>query len=428
MKQVLFILLTSYFILLPEALARAPIIINQALPSYPTQSGQDQDYLPSDPHTVKTIPHTRTTQINQTFNPIKIGTDDQGQPIYQFQTIDKIQENIDLSHYTNSGFSSFADHISHRLSDPYAASQRLELAFKSYRINSPLGSSNLARRSLSAASLACLKGQRLISAIRTLNSSQPLKGTTVDIELTRIPRLVRITELAYALRHEPIFSPPGQPCNSTVVLAPLGGLDLSLVKQKYASLKLLDSAIYQSLYQNALEPVDDNSLGAIEEQCDLTDAGQAVNCKSELRAYPQGSGPAGNGQKVMSYLLSASVQPISKDYGHTANGSPIPDQPNPISFLAQFFKLFFSGELKQSLTYSGPTQLTTYVDARVENGLRTDETALLHLFPQKDIDSQGLNSFPGSSTNQGLTLDPAHANARLRQQLNYSLTPQSWQY
>ncbi|OGL52313.1 hypothetical protein A3K55_01555 [Candidatus Shapirobacteria bacterium RBG_13_44_7] len=423
-------LLPSFLLLLTPAKAAfgLPVIINRAEISVPWDDN-DQDYLPSDPTIVNTTEHIKTYGLEESFNPIVIGRDENSRPIFGEQTIDQVNGDINLEGYSNTAFELFNYHVSNRLPNPYATVESINRAHLSYRLNSPLGATNLARRSIPAAIQKCFIGQRLVSAVTTLGGLFTV--TTVDTIVTKSPRTVRLSELAYFFRNEPMFSTPGTKCTSTTPLSPLSAVvsssSLSALNQKYSSSGLLDSDTYDKLITYGIELVDDNSLGMHVTQCDLNDAGVAVSCKEEDRSIPRGSGPAGTGQDVMSYILPASAKIIKPNYDNTSTGEPSIDRPNPISFLASFFKLFcLSCILEQTTTYSGPTQITFDIDNRLTKGLSVDSTANIHLQPQKVIESRGLLNLSGSSTN-GRTLDPGYLDQKSRESLKNLLYPRSWQ-
>ncbi len=414
MKVVLFILHILYFIFLaavPAVAARLPIIIDSATLSHPLDD-KDQNYLPSDPEQVDTVKHVKTVTIQETFNPITTGTDSNGQPIYQSLTVDKIDDTLNLDQYTNNGLNYYNAHMAKRFTNPLADSATIQQEFLSYN------SSNLARRSLPAHLQKCLIGQRMVSAYRTLAGD--FTGTTVDSIISKSPKM-RISQVAFYFRNQAIFYDPAKPCPATAQ----DGLPLSAF---VPSLPLVSTphslSDYQKAYQFAIEPIDDNSLGMVVEQCDLTNSGQAINCKKEIRSLPQGAGPASvGGQSTIKYLIPASAKIVDRNYDQTVSGTAIPDRPNPISFFAQYFKQFFSGVLTESKTFKGPTQLTHQIDSRLEEGLRIDETASRYLLPA----SANEQIKPASSTTNGSTLDPGKANADLRLQLKKWLYPSSWQ-
>jgi len=62
----------------------------------------------------------------------------------------------------------------------------------------------------------------------------------------------------------------------------------------------------------------------------------------------------------------------------------------------------------------------------LKEGLETQQTGMLQLFPQKDIEANNLNDLTPSSTN-GDTIDPGKSNSDINQRAHYQLTPKSWQ-
>jgi hypothetical protein len=397
-----------------------PIIIDKADPVHPGNDG-DQNYLPVDPNTIPLEKITRQPPILQTFDPIRIGTSDGG-TIFAHQTINKVEQEKDIAEFTNLGFRQIFSHLANKFPNPFAPKDEISKTFKSLNPNTPIGASNMARRALPYNVEKCLISRRMIQAA---NSLQNPKGTTVDIIIATAPHQIRISEVAAYLKNDDsYFYDPNQDCTPASLPVGIPSKTRSILNSH--NFNFAPDDIYQQLYKYAIEPVEANSYGVIYENCDLDDAGNTSNCDRQTVAIPLGAAPAGNGSDVMSQIIPAKSQIKQLDHGNTEINSPIPDKPNPLSFLARFFKLFFDGELKDTVTYQGKYQLNYYMPTELKEGLETQQTGMLQLFPQKDIEANNLNDLTPSSTN-GDTIDPGKSNSDINQQAHYQLTPKSWQ-
>lgn len=407
-----FLLFTLYFVLftLTAHAVQLPVIIDFAEVKHPNTT-QDQNFLSSDPAVINTVKHPKTITLRETHDPTIVGYDDQENPIYEPKIVNNISGNLNFKEFTNNGLKYINGHLAKRYTDPLGDTNTEFLSYSS---------SNATRRSLPAHLQKCLIGQRMVSAIRTLNGD--FSDTGVDVIIcpaSKCDHQVRISEVAFFFRHQPYFYDPtitcpatatdGQPLSSFVSFIPIINTPLDLES-------------YQKLYQYGIEPVEDNSLGSLVEHCDLNADGQIVKCETFVSSAPRAAGPASRGGHLASLIYTpSSAKTISRDYSQSSKGTPIADKPNPITALATFFKQFFITEPNQQI--SGPHKITYSIDSRLEEGLNYNETANRHLLPASVVKT--LKSSP-SSTN-GVTLDPGKAAGDTIEELTRWLHPASEQ-
>lgn len=400
--------ITNYVLPFPT-FALDPIKVTNHWHTYPDKSGQDQNYIPSDPNAVDTIPLHKTIQISESFNPILSGTDTNGNPVYQHQTIDKIKQNIDSDKLNTDFLRENHDYFARPAFDPFAS------ATTSYY------SSNSTRHSLSASVQKCLISNQIVDISTFIAGGN---SVCIDREIKTPGGPIRVGEIVSALikANDLLYYPDTNcPPNQDPVAFP-SSVNKAFLSINYTYHLTLDQ--YRQLYLTGIEPVCANSLAQKVEHCDLNDKGEKINCEWEIRSQPLGSVPS---QNIYTNYRPASAGPVTRNYSQTEKSPDAVDTPNPISWLAKFFKLFFDGELKETKTYSGPHVITTYVDTRQINTLQSYESTVLHLFPEETIKTQNLRDQTPSGTNE-VTTDPGLANSILTKTLYQNLTPASWHF
>lgn len=412
-KSILIFLVYYFFLLVSPSLALSPIIIEDTRHYYPNTTGDDQNYIPSDPNSVDTVPIEKSITISESFFPIIESPPGVVPPIYKYQDINEIQQGIESRELNTSFYRQNYFHFTQPLFNALASPDTIKSSFTSYD-----SSHNSTRRSLPAATQRCYISQQ-ISDISTFIDGG--NSVCIDREIDTSKGKIRVGEIVLALINNDLGTlyysdskcPPGQkpeefPPEVVSALKSVGyNFSLSLAE-------------YQQLYLYGIEPVCTNSLAQSVTHCDLNAGGQKSNCQTEIRSQPL-SGATANQNIYRSYIPETEKN-ISRDYSQTQNAPAEVDKPNPISWTAQYFENFYSGRLDHDVTFSGPHSITTKVDARQITGLEAHETAIKNFIPTSSTDFE--NS-PSSGTN-GITLDPGETNSKL-ENIFFNLTrPVSW--
>jgi len=401
--------LTSFFFSTLPVIAASPIIITDTRHFYPNTTGDDQNYIGTDPREIETIPFERTVGISETFDPIEIGTSDGG-TTFEFQRIDKIKQNLDPNELNTTFYNYNYNYFARVLTNPYKAPTT------SFRVG------NATRRALPASVQKCLISNQIVDITKFISGGN---SVCIDREISTLDGPVRVGEIIYALAlqgEKLYYKDPNCPPNQ--IPGPLPDDVFSALASRGYSFKL-DIAKYRQLYITGIEPVCANSLSQKITHCDLNDQGEKLNCKVEIRSQPKGAVAA---QDIYANFRPASSTPKSVDYGKVKPASAVPDKPNPLSWLARFFKLFYEGELDVTKTFSGPHSVVTDVDPRQINALKSNQTTLEFLLPQKVIEKSLDENQNASGTNQNeVTTDPGEINAETTKLLYKNLTPAKWQ-
>jgi len=390
-----------------NSLALEPVVITDHKHTYPTDSGQDQNYIPSDPNAVDTVSLIKNISISQSFNPIISGTDTNGDPVYEHQTIDHVQQNVESARLNTEFYRQNYDYFARPAFDPYAA------ATTSYY------TSNSTRHSLPASVQKCLISNQIVDISTFIAGGNSI---CIDREITTPSGPIRVGEIISALINagDLLYYPdPDCPPNQIPKSFPSSVANaLNSINFTYH----LSPDQYRQIYLTGIEPVCTNSLAQSVEHCDLNDKGQKSNCQTEIRSLPLAAVPA---QDIYKNYRPAQSEIVNRDYSQTEKSPGATDKPNPISWLARFFKLFFDGELTDTKTFSGPHIITTKVDRRQINGLQSFESTGLNLLPDQTITTKNLRDLPPSGTDD-VTTDPGLANSKLTDALYQNLTPVSW--
>lgn len=408
----------SFFIsclsfLAPPSLAFIPVIIDDTRHYYPNTSGDDQNYIPSDPESIETIPIEKIYTISESFSPILESPPGVEPPIYKYQDINKIQQGIESRELNTGFYRQNYFHFSQSLIDPLATPETIKSSFTSYNSNH-----NASRRLLPAATQRCYISQQISDISTFIDSGNSI---CIDREIDTSKGKIRVGEVVLALINnglgtlyysDPKCSPDQKPEDfpSNVISA------LKSVKYKFS----LSLAEYQQLYLYGIEPVCTNSLAQSVVHCDLSAGGQKSSCQTEIRSQPLAAATAN--ENIYRNLLPESEKNTSRDYSQVQKTSAEIDKPNPLSWTAQYFEDFYSGRLDHDVTFSGPHSITTKVDARQITGLEAHETAIKNFIPTS---STNFDDLPSSGTNN-ITLDPGESNSKL-ENIFFSLTrPVSW--
>lgn len=413
-KIINFLLLISFFsFLVSPILALDPVIIEDTRHYYPDTTGDDQNYIPSDPESIETIPIEKIYTISESFSPVLESAPDVDPPLYQYQEIDQIQQGIYSREINTSFYRQNYFHFTQPILDALASPDIIKSSFTSYD-----SSHNSTRRSLPAATQRCYIGHQISDISIFIDGGNSI---CIDREIDTSKGKIRVGEIIQALINNGLGNlyypdpkcPPGQKPEEfpSEVISALGsvGYDFSL-----------SLAEYQQLYLYGIEPVCTNSLAQSVVHCDLDVSGNKSNCQTEIRSEPLAGATAN--QNIYRSFIPETEQNASRDFSQTEKTAAKIDKPNPIEWTAQYYEDFYSGRLDHDVTFSGPHSITTKVDARQITGLEAHETAIKNFIPSSLTD---FDSFPSSGTN-GVTLDPGETNSRL-ENIFFNLTrPVSW--
>ncbi len=417
MKKIYFFCLICFFFLSTSAFALDPVIVEDTRHYYPNTSGDDQNYIPSDPNSINTISIEKSINISQSFNPLVESQIGDSPPVYQHRDINDIQQKIDSQELNTNFYRQNYFHFSQPLVNPLAESDLIKSTFTSYN-----SAHNATRRSLPASVQRCYISQQ-ISDISTFIGGG--NSICIDREINTSRGKIRIGEIISALIKNGLgdLYYPDPLCPPEQFAEKFPSEILSTFKSKYPdnytySLSLSE---YQQLYLYGIEPICTNSLAQSVSHCNLDSNGNKRDCQETIRSQPLAAATA-NDNLYRNYLPQSSKN-LSKDYANTEMTPAEVDKPNSIGWLAQFFKNFFSGRLNENKSFSGPHSVTTKIDVRQSEGLGAHETAIKNFIPES---SNNFDDTPASGTN-GVTLDPGESNSEL-ENVFFNLTrPVSWQ-
>jgi len=412
---VAFILISNFNVLISPVFALDPIIITDTKHSYPTTSGDDQNYIPSNPNSTSTVSIEKTVGISESFGPQVEGQDSEGNNIYKYQNINGVKQTLDSQEINTNFYRQNFYHFAKPLADPLASPDSIRATANSF------STSNSTRHSLSAATQRCIISHQIADIATFIDGGNSL---CIDREIDTSKGKIRVGEIISALINNNLgdIYYPDPNCPENQIPESFPGKVISALKKQYSgnykySLSLPE---YQQLYLYGIEPICTNSLAQSVEHCDLDETGNKTNCKKEIRSVPLAA--AASNEKLYRNYLPQQVDNASVDFAKTQNNPKIADKPNPLSWLAQFFKGFFEGFLSEDKTFSGPHSVTTKIDTRQADGLEANTTFFNNFIPA----SSQVAAAPASATN-GVTLDPGNNNSKLEKQFYLLTQPASWQ-
>lgn len=405
-----FLLSTFYFfpLILPSPIqALDPIIITETKHSYPSTSGDDQNYIPSDP-TDNTVFIEKTINFSQSFGPEIESQPKDASPIYKYQNIDQISknfENIELNtRFYRQNFFQFGNPVSDPLDTENNKSKFTNFSF-----------SNSTRRSVSAATQKCLISNQVADIATFIDGGNSL---CIDREIKPGLRVSQVISTLIANGLTKLYYPDSK-CPADQIPQDFPGNILNAINKSAGSGVSLSFEEAQKYYLYGIEMICANSLAQTIVHCDLNENGQKSNCEETIRSQPLS---AGVGSSIYVQYLPAKAKIEGKDYSDTVDNPPAIDKPNPISWLARFFKNFYEGRLDEDKTFTGPHSVTTKLDSRQVAGLESNETFFKNQIP---ANLQGPDA-AASGTN-GVTLDPGNNNSQLTRQFFYLTRPAAWQ-
>lgn len=443
MKKIFFIfslLILAFLFPISDSFAYDPIIITKSVAIHP-RDNKDQNYIPVDPNKVPVDIFGRFVQISQSFPPIQecegTGLDRRCWNIWQ--TITEINQKVgDFRNWTNYGPRYFNIHFGSTPKKPLDE-ESVKIAFTTYNTETPSGASNAARRFLSNKTLECLIGKRMWDAAETLfigKMNNP-NNTNVDTIIDK-SHGIRISDVAaaYASRNKKIFyDPDGPACNPDVKpqLLPFSISTKFSINEKNVDgrLRLIGQGIdFTSLYENAIQPINDNSLAGAVRECDMEEGNILWDtCKDwENRSFPQSGAYPGNGAEVMTWIMPKGSSITSTNFGEYTTDEPTKDKTNGFFFDSKHIHhTYWDGVLDFTQTFADPVYIQYKVPINLENGIRTSEAAMRWLIPKKVYAEKNFDSLTGSSTDGRLTLDPGYKDSKIRHEVKCQLLPVDWQ-
>lgn len=413
MKKVLFLYLISSFWFLVSSfsspiLALDPIIITETKHSYPSTSGDDQNYIPSDPKAIDTVSIEKTINFSQSFGPEIESQPQNAPPIYRYQNINQISKNFENNEINTSFYRQNFFHFGNPSSDPLDTDKN-----KSNFTN--FSFSNSTRRSVSAATQKCLISNQVADIATFMSGGNSL---CIDREIKPGLRVSQVISTLIANGLTRLYYPDPK-CPPHQIPQDFPGNILNAINKSAGSGISLSFEAAQKYYLYGIEMICPNSLAQTIVHCDLDQNGQKSNCQETIRSQPLGAGLQKN---IYVQYLPANAKIEEKDYSDTVDNAPAIDKPNPISWLARFFKNFYEGRLDEDKTFTGPHSVTTELDSRQVAGLESNETFFKNQIPAS---LQGPDD-AASGTN-GVTLDPGNNNSQLTRQFFDLTRPAAWQ-
>jgi len=422
MKTILLALFISLNLLNPNPLfARGIINPDRADTSYPENVDDINNHVvPQESFNS----HTQTIDITNSFDPNTASPSASPVPY----DVNQIMKEQDPKAHTL--LKSFNEYTSNSFLNPLVAVDKIKKVFFSLNLNNSTGASNMAQKALPYKSHQCLASHRLIQAVNTLDP-EFRSDTTLDTKITLPDRKIRLSQLAYILKDQPIFYDTRLPCNSksapTTLLTNPSLTDtakanfaskasnsiLSLDEAKKVFSLLAPTSDTDSAQQKVIVYVNKN--GTMEKDAEFD-----VN-------QPGAGGLNKTSDGVYGVILPHNAKVIEHDYSKTSDklSANQSDTTNEITFIARVIK-FFGTIFDKSETYSGSTQIVVQNPSQVEKSSDTAATAIRHLLPAKE--SKKLDNTPGSYKTEGSDISsPGQPAINSLDALVRNLQPASWQ-
>lgn len=398
-----FFLVSGFLFLVSPILARDPIIIDESIKGVPPNTGQDYNYHPNDILNTDTVNCTGTFTISNTINPVVSGTDVDGQPVYQTQSVDHISGTLNLDeNYTNRNPPAAETHLIGNQKLIYGDDRAINQSFLSLNTNNPNGASGMTNRSTPYRVLRCQKAQRLIYAVESLNPSANLIYDNEHIGWNCSGQIfsvkartdgsgctpIRLADIAAALASDPIFYPTSVDCASPSLPDPIT-LPVTIPHPHP-----LTHQVALKLFDTAVPVVASNSVATSVEVCDKDAANNPIHCQQKKQSIPVGAVMATN-QATVSQIISSNQSIPAHNLCSTTSRPFSADKPNPLSFFAQVIK-FFGDVTDQVRTFTDTTTTTFHIDSRVN--IDHDQAFLNNLIPAADQNRYQTTDQTGSST------------------------------
>lgn len=331
-------------------------------------------------------------------------------------------------------------------------------AFYSFDLNSPDGTSNMANRSTPSKVLNCLKGQRLVKAIQSLDPKS--NNTTCNeqiawscqlnivpgslappaiISVARSPIApfancspIRLFDLAmtFVPFGTPVFQRLDVDCqnpNAPPLVAYKPSLItylLNLSETNYNPVLFLTAI---DLFKNGVEITDNCSIARKIEACDYNYAAKTLEC--DPISQKDVSIPLGSILYTASNAIDQTI-PKTQNINQVDICQTSPKQinskniPNPVTIKTQITKV--SGHVSEGhpLVVKATTKINYYIDKGIQDSLNKIQTFNKNLISYQDQKTNNLDNLAGSSTN-GYNVDPGNDQAGVI--ARRSLLPAKWQ-
>lgn len=407
-------------------LAYDPVTIDQTIQGPPVGTGKDQDFYTNQPTLKCTVPLT----ISQTFDPILSGTDKNGSPVYQTQTITQIQDTLNFNtndpKYSTLELDQTGDHLSNLVNHPLIPGS-VKTAFLSLDRSNPDGASGM-ERSLPPNILNCLRSKRMVNTI--LSRFQPDK-----------PSLYQDGQIYWncpSQGPDPILPFQNQPAPS----ADCTPIRLSDIGFRLSGDTLFyDPRVITSCYDSLPDPTTLNAILTFPAKFHPNPLSHAqavalfsvinVTDNGSLASTVQTTGDPTNSNKTVRLIPHVAI--ITSDYDTGLSNNFIPygqqitnhnicqtgtdpktslNQPLPFS-LAVVVKGLNEVVTNVSRTISRQTTQIVSFEPKMQTGINIEQTMLNDLIPLNQQNEKGTNSSNGSSTNSdGNVIDPGNSAAR----------------
>lgn len=409
------------------ALSRDFLNPDRADTSYPEDLNDIYNYVPP---VDETTSHTQIIFVQNSFDPNQIGVaSPSGEPIFDPYDVTKLEKEQDPQ--ARPLLKSFNEYTGNSFKNPLSSPDILKKAFSSLNLRNQTGASNLGQRFLSQKDHRCLASKRLIQAVNTLDPAFR-SDTILDNKITIPDKTLRLSQLAYLLKDQPIFYATNLPCNSqSTPTTLLNNPSLSSAAKSVFLSKSVNSILNPNealRVFNSLPVTADSD--AAPQYVDIYENhdGQMVYIKTvPINQVGLGGLASSTNQSVFTSILPQKASVTKYDYGQTSPklAPNISDTTSPLNFIARILK-FFGTIFDQGETYSDSTQIIVKNPAQAEKASDTTSTAIRHLLPAKS--AKHLEDTPGSYTTEGSDLpNPGQPVINSLNDLAKHLQPAAWQ-
>jgi|GEM_PF-4117299 len=451
MKKLLFIfsLLFTVHCSLISVFAINPIIIkksNFGAPPSNAKLSDDSNYYPNDIG----LTCKGTYDISETFQPKETTTTDaNGNKVSSFipYTITEIKGMppvFSKKQWTNPGALHLDLAYDNNPKVIFGNIDTVKKAFLSYNPDSSYGSFGTGNKSMSNQMLRCLRGQRLVKAVRLANGIEggsysneqiawdnggkydPVSDTTQDTG-----KKVQLDDIAISLNKDPylsltettpdgkairgtvptyLFYDPEANCNLAGTDDPAAPIPSSLDSFAPAGSPSYDRippedaiALYKTIGPSGSGPSRRNV-----KTCSENKDGSLFDCETKKTSMPRGELYPTTLSVNRQFIPAAQDVPV-KDLCQTNPEQTITDRPNKVEFSIKAFAGFVEEITDAIKTISHPLQYEYKMDANIQDGLSVDETAMKNILPQSAIDDSCVSdTSQGPSSTDGKSFDPGN--------------------